>query len=183
MWKQAVYWYLKQYPWWFFFASWEDFLVKVTRKVLFSFTVSRSIGVHIIATCCHKASALLPNHHSSSILACWNGLHASFMPQDASPDRSLEPPQLPTIGDNSRTTSKQAVESWSYQQRRSTEKECCSFTIIPMIQMPAPAKRENEGKWGRSLNRLESCPNPWKHVIGLIFPSHQRNRLPVSYQS
>lgn len=34
---------------------------------------------------------------------------------------------------------------------------------------PAPTKREREGKSGRSLNRLERCPNNWKLVIGLYF--------------
>ena len=50
------------------------------------------------------------------------------------------------------------------------ENECRSFESAKNAEenKPAPDKeRGSEGKSGRSLNRLERCPNRWKLVIGL----------------
>ena len=83
-------------------------------------------------------------------------------------------PQLSTIS-ISCTTSWQAFTGKSEPPATEIngENECHSFESAKNAEgnEPAPTKRESEreGKSGRSLNRLEHCPNHWKLVIGLYF--------------
>lgn len=83
----------------------------------------------------------------------------------------------------SHTTSKQTVKegftsSWDQRWK--------NFAVLQSPNDPnaRPHSEGERGKCGRSLTLLKIRPNHWKHVIGLIFPSHQRNtRHPVSYHS
>lgn len=57
---------------------------------------------------------------------------------------------------------------------------------VSVVQSPNdpkawPYTEGERGKCGRSLTHLKIRPNHWKHVLGLIFPFHQRNRHPVFF--
>lgn len=183
---RAVFYYLKWCPRFFFFpphffSRWEDFLVKVMQGFLLSshrarilrrvgwFSANRSaVGVPL-----YCGWVIGPPSISVCWTACMQPSRHAVCFQSVLPAPTTLSPQQPAISINSRTTSWQESNGKSEPPATGNdgENECRSFESAKNAEenKPAPTKRESEGKSGRSLNRLERCPNHWKRVIGLYF--------------
>lgn len=128
--------------------------------------------------CCRSTSLLRLSHQPPppTISVCC-GLHAAFTSRDACPVSPAGPYNaVPHSYQPSASTvvlppGKHSMENQSHQHLRSTEKMNVAVLNQPKMQrkISLPLQTEREGKSGRSLNRLERCPNHWKLVIGLYF--------------
>lgn len=164
-----------------FFSRWEDFLVKVMQGFLLSshrarilrrvgwFSANRSaVGVPL-----YCGWVIGPPSISVCWTACMQPSRHAVCFQSVLPAPTTLSQQQPAISINSRTTSWQESNGKSEPPATGNdgENECRSFESAKNAEenKPAPTKRESEGKSGRSLNRLERCPNHWKRVIGLYF--------------
>lgn len=124
--------------------------------------------------CCRSTSLLRLSHRSPFYLrllrrpACSLHVTRCVSSQSCRPLRNYQPSASTVV----LPPGKHSRENQSHQQLRSTEKMNVAVLNQPKMQrkISLPLQRERgREKSGRSLNRLERCPNNWKLVIGLYF--------------
>lgn len=127
--------------------------------------------------CCRSASPLRLSHRSLFYLrllkrpACSLHVTRCVSGQSCRPLRRCPHNYQPSASTVVLPPGKHSMGNQSHQQLRSTEKMNVAVLNQPKMQRKISLllQREREGKSGRSLNRLERCPNNWKLVIGLYF--------------